>query len=86
MSTSHLTEAINLVGLQPLARALGVTYQAVKKWEARGRLPRTEWTGETSYAAIIERQTGGLITKEMLVAVTPNVHPERRVSCNKGDI
>ena len=30
------------------------SYQAVGKWCQRGRLPRTEWTGETNYAATIE--------------------------------
>ena len=45
-----ITKAIDLAGLQSLANACGVTYQAVRKWEAAGRLPRTEWTGETEYA------------------------------------
>jgi len=31
-----------------------VTYQAVRKWAAQGKLPRTEWTGESHYANAIE--------------------------------
>lgn len=69
MSTSQLTKAIDLVGLQPLAKALGVTYQAVKKWEAKGRMPRTEWTGETNYASVIEHATNGQVTREMLLSI-----------------
>jgi hypothetical protein len=40
-----------------------VSYQAVKKWEKAGRLPRTEWTGETNYSTVIERLTDGKVTR-----------------------
>lgn len=46
-----------------------VSYQAVKKWEAKGRLPRTEWTGETNYAAAIELITKGAVTKAQLLTL-----------------
>lgn len=63
MTTSHpLQEAIRLIGVTALARELQVTHQAVRKWEAAGRLPRTEWTGETGYAERIEVLTGGAVT------------------------
>ncbi|WP_043614420.1 YdaS family helix-turn-helix protein [Chromobacterium violaceum] len=66
-----ITQAIELVGLQPLAQACGVTYQAVRKWEKRNRLPRTDWTGETNYAAAIEAVTGGAISKKSLLTAVP---------------
>jgi hypothetical protein len=44
-----------------------VTYQAVRKWIARGRLPRTEWTGETQYAAAIESLTEGRVSRDQLL-------------------
>lgn len=68
MTTPPLSRAIEIVGLQPLAKALSVTYQAIRKWEAMGRLPRTEWTGETNYASIIEQQTNGEITRAQLLS------------------
>ncbi|MBX9609720.1 MAG: helix-turn-helix domain-containing protein [Gammaproteobacteria bacterium] len=70
MSTANpnfITVAIELVGLQPLASACGVTYQALRKWEKAGRLPRTEWTGETNYSETIEALTGGRVTKADLL-------------------
>jgi len=68
MDTKNLiTEAIKIVGLQKLAKSSNVTYPAVRKWEKSGRLPRTEWTGETNYAAIIERETGGQVTRAALL-------------------
>lgn len=68
MSSSHpLRHAIALVGLTRLARGLGVSYQAVRKWDTVGRMPRTEWTGETCYAQIIERATDGEVTREQLL-------------------
>lgn len=73
-----LSRAIELLG-GPVAftrklnerLAKPVSYQAVKKWEAKGRLPRTEWTGETAYAAAIELITGGKITRTELLALEP---------------
>lgn len=39
--------------------ACGVSYQAALKWYRKGRLPRTEWTGETKYATVLEQLTDG---------------------------
>lgn len=38
-----------------------VTYQAILKWARQGRLPRTEWTGETQYAKAMAAAVGGKI-------------------------
>lgn len=67
MAHQTLSKAIRIVGLSELARGLGVTYQAIRKWESAGRLPRTEWTGETCYAEKIAAMTGGAITKADLL-------------------
>lgn len=45
-----------------------VTYQAVLKWARQGRLPRTEWTGETRYAKAMSAAVGGKVkVRELLV-------------------
>lgn len=67
MSHPALTKAIEVVGLSELARGLGVTYQAIRKWEAAGRLPRTEWTGETDYARRIVQMSGYAVSREDLL-------------------
>lgn len=67
MAHQSLAKAIEIVGLQKLADGLGLTYQAIRKWEAAGRLPRTEWTGETAYAEKIERMCGGAVTRRELL-------------------
>ncbi len=36
------------------------------KWARSGRMPRTEWTGETQYSLAIERATHGAVTREEL--------------------
>jgi len=66
-----ITEAITIVGLGNLAILCGVTYQAVRKWEKNG-IPRTEWTGETSYWKAIQRATKGRIKKAQLLTRRPN--------------
>lgn len=74
METQPLSEAIELLGLKTISGACGVTYQAVRKWERAGRLPRTEYTGETRYAAMIvaacrEKDPGTPITRERLLGL-----------------
>lgn len=54
-----LESAVNQVGWSALSKALGVTHQAIRKWLQAGRLPRSEFSGETSYADLIEHETGG---------------------------
>lgn len=67
-----ITKAIDIVGLCKLAKACGVRYQSIYKWEAKGRLPRSEWTGETDYATQIELATGGQITRSQLLDLKRN--------------
>lgn len=77
-----ISRAIDLLGgpvaftrklIERLAKP--VSYQAVKKWEAKGRLPRTEWTGETGYAAAIELITEGKVTRAELLQLEPGSAP-----------
>lgn len=63
-----ISRAIAIAGLKEVAAACEVTYQAVRKWERAGRLPRTEWTGETNYASEIARATGHRVTEAELRA------------------
>lgn len=75
MERHPLSTSIDQIGLGKLAAALQVSGQAVRKWEANGRLPRTEWTGETHYAETIERLMGGEVTKAQLLAKWPEPAP-----------
>lgn len=67
MQVTYLELAIKQCGIQRIAAALGVTYPAVHKWRRMG-MPRTEWTGETDYAAKIEALTDGAITAKNLLS------------------
>ncbi len=66
-SHNPISRAVDIVGLATMAKVLGVTYPAIRKWEAAGRLPRTEWTGETDYASKIESACEGKVTKAELL-------------------
>lgn len=72
-SPDPIAAAIKLLGLSAVARACNVTHQAVRKWQRAGRMPRTEWTGETAYCAAIQRATNDRVTREMLLASWPAV-------------
>ena len=43
------------------AAVCGVSRPAIDKWEKKGRLPRTEWTGETTYAEKIFNEYGVVV-------------------------
>lgn len=53
----------------------GITGKAVMKWRDQGRPPRTEYTGETCYAQMIETATGGEVRASDLL---PNVQARQR--------
>jgi len=45
-----IIELIEKKGQTAIANICRVSQPAVFKWSVTGRLPRTEWTGETNYA------------------------------------
>ena len=67
MTENLISKAIEIVGICKLANACGVRYQSIYKWEAKGRVPRTDWTGETDYASRIEEATKGAVTRAQLL-------------------
>ncbi len=50
-----------------LEQGISITPWAVNKWLRAGRLPRTEYTGETSYAQALERAVNGQGTAMVLL-------------------
>lgn len=81
-NTSELLEraAEKAGGITALAAKLSVTYQAVRKWQKRNRMPRTEWTGETRYSEIIEEIMQGEIPKSALLTTDRRKHDRRQGS------
>lgn len=66
-----LKNAFEFFGPYRLARICKVSGPAVYKWKKRGCLPRTEWTGETCYAELIEKASGGHFAKDELLGKMP---------------
>lgn len=67
MSEDFLSRVIKDIGGRKKVAALcNVSYQAVKKWEVKGRLPRTDYTGESQYAEILAKNSKGKYTKDDL--------------------
>lgn len=62
-----LSRAIEIAGLQPLARACDVTYQAIRKWKIAKRLPESEHSGRTTYARLIAKATSGEVSEGELL-------------------
>ncbi len=50
-----------------VASITGVTYMAVKKWEKRGYFPRTDYTGETTYAQKLATASQGVFSESELL-------------------
>lgn len=61
----HAFDAVG--GRTKAAFLLGRSYMAMSKMEKRGVLPRTEYTGETTYAQILAKHSNGSFTAEWLL-------------------
>ena len=59
-------------GQVAVTKACGVSPQAVNRWVANGRLPRTEYSGETQYAQIISDLAGGFCADDLLRSLKPS--------------
>jgi len=75
-NNNPITKAISILGLTGLADVCDVSYQAVRKWESKGRLPRTDWTGETAYAEKISKATNSKVSVEELRPGNINTNKE----------
>jgi hypothetical protein len=65
---SEIQKAVDLIGgFNAAARICNVSPQAVMKWVKKGKLPRTEATGETDYASSLASAHDS-ISKEALLA------------------
>lgn len=56
-------------GVNTVAAWLGKTPRALYKWIANDSLPRTEYTEQTNYSEIIEKNTKGRVSKKTLLKV-----------------
>lgn len=67
-SSVGMKEAVKLAG-GPLkvAKSCEISTSAVHKWITNGRLPRTEYTGETKYAEILAALSGGKFDARQLL-------------------
>ena len=68
-------------GINALAKICHVRVSAAWRWVKRGHLPRTEWTGETRYAELIEAATNGAVTKAELLTHKPQRKCRSPSSC-----
>ena len=66
-----LDNAINIVGLQPLAEILGCSYQAIRKWQKQNRMPDSEYSGRTTNCLKIQEVTEGEVTVKHLLGEIP---------------
>lgn len=69
MDQNPVTVAIQIVGLRQLAAELGVTYQAVRKFERTGRVPAKR-------CLPIERLTGGRVSRYWMRPDVFGAHPD----------
>ncbi|NUB85126.1 DNA-binding protein [Escherichia coli] len=50
----------------------GVSQRAIYKWINNGKLPRTEYTGETNYAEKIALASNGLFSADAILTIGRN--------------
>jgi hypothetical protein len=67
---SIVASAIDHIGLTKLGNRFEIRPSAVQKWRDNCRLPQTDLSGLTAYAAGIAELSGGKFTAEQLLAET----------------
>ena len=55
-----------------MADVCGVSQRAIYKWMDNGKLPRTEYTGETNYAEKIALASNGLFSADAILTIGRN--------------
>ena len=61
------TAIVAVGGVSKAARLCGVSSRAINKWVAAGKLPRTDFTGETHHAVNLARGADGQFTADALI-------------------
>lgn len=83
MNQKTLADVIKTVRVSVVADACGVSQRAIYKWMGNGKLPRTEYTGETKYAEKIALASNGLFSADAILTMgrtKPNT--ERNLGVN----
>lgn len=70
MQPKNLGEIIKQIRVPVVAKACDRTPRAIYKWISTGSLPRTEYTGETEYAAKIAAASGGQFTATQILQIS----------------
>ncbi len=68
--SSAVASAIDHIGLTKVGNRFGIRPSAVQKWRDNKRLPQTDLSGLTEYAAGIEELCAGKFKAEILLAET----------------
>ena len=67
VDSMNISEAIKAVGGPVVVgKACGLSTRAIYKWDKNCSLPRTEFTGETSYSEVIAGLPGSTFTAKEL--------------------
>ncbi|HAU5006424.1 Cro/Cl family transcriptional regulator [Raoultella ornithinolytica] len=70
MAASSLSEIIKQIRVPVVAKACGRSPRAIYKWIGSGSLPRTDYTGETTYAEKIASASEGQYTAAQILEVS----------------
>lgn len=69
MNQTTLADVIKTVRVSVVADVCGVSQRAIYKWINNGKLPRTEYTGETNYAEKIALASNGLFSADAVLTI-----------------
>lgn len=69
MNQTTLADVIKAVRVSVVADVCGVSQRAIYKWMNNGKLPRTEYTGETNYAEKIALASNGLFSTDAVLTI-----------------
>lgn len=67
---NNLSEIIEHLGATKVAKICNVSVRAVYKWKAANVLPRTEYTGETTYSQNLAEALNSQLSSEQILEMS----------------
>ena len=79
MDINYIEKLVQNVGVVTVKKATGVDARAIRRWVENGKMPRTEYSGETCYTEAILKIPNCCVTFSQLMPIPKPLKKRWRV-------